>query len=94
MMWANCGMSVSRFGSGKTDGNGNLGAAKLRSKWGNFYWNILRYMTVCNCNSAWCDARSGSDSENRKFVLLAARIALRSVRRFFSVGLGGSEDEG
>ena len=54
---------------------GNLGAAKLCQESVDLAWDILAYMTVCNYDSAWGDTRIGLDSENRKFVLLAAPSA-------------------
>ena len=55
-----------------TDLNGALGTAKLRPDWAKLEWDVPSYLTVCNFNSAWGDARIGLDAENRKFVLLAA----------------------
>ena len=54
------------------DGNGGLSVARLRPEWVKLDWDVPGYMTVCNCNSAWSNTRIGLDSENRKFVLLAA----------------------
>ena len=51
---------------------GNLGAAKLCQESVDLAWDIQAYMTLCNYDSAWGDARIGLDSENHKFVLLAA----------------------
>jgi hypothetical protein len=56
-------------------GRGNLGAAKLCKESADLAWDVPTYMTLCNCDSAWGDARIGLDSENHKFVLLAAPSA-------------------
>ena len=57
------------------DGNGGLSAAKLRPEWVKLDWDVPGYMTVCNYDSAWGDARIGLDAENKKCVLLAAPSA-------------------
>lgn len=54
---------------------GNLGAAKLCQDSVDLSWDVPAYMTVCNLDSAWGDARIGLDSENRKFTFLAAPSA-------------------
>ena len=56
----------------EADSSGMLGAARLRPDRAKLEWDVPSYMTVCNFNSAWGDSRIGLDSENRKFVLLAA----------------------
>lgn len=56
-------------------GRGNLGPAKLCQEAVDLAWDIPAYMTVCNYDSAWGDTRIGLDSENHKFVLLAAPSA-------------------
>ena len=55
--------------------NGILSAARLRPEWVKLEWDVPGYMTVCNYDSAWGDARIGLDAENKKFVLLAAPSA-------------------
>ncbi len=55
--------------------NGSLSAARLRPEWVKLEWDVPGYMTVCNYDSAWGDARIGLDAENKKFVLLAAPSA-------------------
>lgn len=54
---------------------GNLGAARLCQESADLAWDVPAYMTLCNLDSAWGDARIGLDGENRKFVFLAAPSA-------------------
>lgn len=54
---------------------GNLGTAKLCQESVDLAWDIPAYMTLCNYDSAWGDARIGLDSEKRKFTFLAAPSA-------------------
>lgn len=59
----------------EANSDGILSAAKLRPEWVKLDWDVPGYMTVCNYDSAWGDARIGLDAENKKFVLLAAPSA-------------------
>ena len=61
----------------EANGNGGLSAAKLRPDWVKLDWDVPGYMTVCNLDSAWGDARIGLDVENRKFTFLAAPSAIQ-----------------
>lgn len=56
----------------EADRDGNLSSAKLRPEWVKLEWDVPGYMTVCNYDSAWGDARIGLDVENNKFTFLAA----------------------
>ncbi len=56
----------------KANSNGSLGPAKLRPDWVDLQWDVPSYMTLCNNSSAWGDSIISLDSENHKFVLLAA----------------------
>ena len=59
----------------EADSDGILSAARLRPEWVKLEWDVPGYMTVCNYDSAWGDARIGLDGENHKFLLLAASSA-------------------
>ena len=59
----------------EANSDGSLNSARLRPEWVNLAWDVPAYMTVCNCDSAWGNARIGLDSKNSKFVLLAAPSA-------------------